>query len=83
MDRLGGFASFTHEYYGMNKGMRVSLGGWSTPTALVWGQGGFVPEGADLLAGSVAFRNPIDLAGGARTIRTVSGGSTTSPPPQV
>jgi autotransporter-associated beta strand protein len=63
----GGFAS-------AHASLVVALGGLGAPTPLTWGQGGFVPAGAALqLSSSVAlgvvdFRNPIDVAGAARTI---------------
>ena len=52
----------------------VALGGIGSPTPLTWGQDGFVPAGAALYLNStvalgvVDFRNPIDVAGAARTI---------------
>ena len=63
----GGFAA-------AHASLVVALGGLGAPTALTWGQGGFVPVGAVLqlssavALGVVDFRNPIDVAGAARTI---------------
>ena len=51
----------------------VSLNGGAT---LTWGVGGFVPDGCDLILGSwdTELQNPIDLAGGVRTVLTDTGG---------
>jgi len=57
----------------------VDLGGNAVPSMVTWGADFFVPDGAELLFATRAyrendFRNPIDLAGGTRTIRVVSSG---------
>lgn len=63
----GGFAAHTTK-------LTVAIGGIATPTALTWNSGGFVPTGGSLVLGSASslaeteFRNPIDLAGAARTV---------------
>ena len=54
--------------------MTVAIGGTSSPTALVWGSGGFVASSSYLMFGSstadseTEFKNSINLAGAIRTI---------------
>jgi len=71
----GGFAA-------SNAPLIVALGGQSTPTALKWASGGFVPNGASLFLNSstalfdVNFVNNIDLNGAVRTVQVDDNGST-------
>ena len=54
--------------------MTVNIGGNPTPDILTWGAGNFVPTTGGLVFGSLTadnetrFLNPIDLAGGVRTV---------------
>ncbi|MCX5671507.1 MAG: autotransporter-associated beta strand repeat-containing protein, partial [Planctomycetota bacterium] len=54
--------------------LTVAIGGTTSPTALMWGSGYFVPSGSSFILGSLTadneteFRNPVNLAGAARTI---------------
>ena len=58
--------------------LNVTLSGGAT---LVWGSGGFVPDGADLLLSSataddrVTLTNPIDLGSGTRQIHVADNGA--------
>jgi autotransporter-associated beta strand protein len=67
----GGFGCWSGTY-------TVNLGGHATPDTVVWGQSGFVPDGSALMLSGADFRNPIDLAGGSRTIFANSNNSTLS-----
>jgi autotransporter-associated beta strand protein len=68
----GGFAARSPDSY--VRTATVNLGGGSL---LVWGTGGFVPAGSELILqsldghGNLNFRNPIDLAGDIRSVRTL------------
>jgi autotransporter-associated beta strand protein len=65
--------------------LTVNLGGLATPATVVWNSGSFVPTGSTLQfaqnaanqtygSGTVNFQNPIDLAGGSRTIDVLDNG---------
>ncbi|MCX5654723.1 MAG: autotransporter-associated beta strand repeat-containing protein [Planctomycetota bacterium] len=68
----GGFAAYGGK-------LTVNIGGNATPDTLVWGSPFFVPDGANMVFGStdstqtVEFANPIDMAGGTRTIAVTRG----------
>ncbi len=71
----GGFAA-----YGAPLAVQLN-GGVGT---LTWGSANFVPAASSLIFGSVTannvvdFKNPLDLAGGSRTIRVVDNAATTA-----
>ena len=65
--------------------LTVNLGGATTPSQVIWGNGGFVPTGSTLDfaqassnqlygSGTVDFQNPIDLAGASRTVDVADNG---------
>ena len=55
--------------------LTVNIGGSATPDTLTWDQGGFVPDGSELvlrapeIRDTLVFANPLDLAGHPRTVR--------------
>lgn len=58
--------------------MTINLGGGTEPGTVTWAAGGFVPAGAELVLGSFSsyeaeLQNPVDLSGGTRTVRVISG----------
>ncbi|MEO6741369.1 MAG: autotransporter-associated beta strand repeat-containing protein, partial [Chthoniobacteraceae bacterium] len=64
----------------------VNLGGLATPATVTWNSGSFVPSGSSLQfaqnaansnygSGTVEFKNPIDLAGAARSVDVADNGS--------